>query len=536
MTKSIIRKLRRRPLTLALSALLLSGVISQHAAAQAFPTVINLSSLDGTSGFRVDGVATGDLSGHSVSSAGDINGDGLGDLIIGTSSASPNGLQSACSYVVFGKLGPFAATSALSSLDGTNGFRLDSLATDDFCGYSVSAAGDINGDDIDDLIIGAFGASSTGSYSAGSSYVVFGKATPFNATLALSSLDGTNGFRLDGTAVLDRSGFSVSAAGDVNGDGHDDLIVGATTADFNGSQSGSSYVVFGKATPFAATLALSSLDGTSGFRLDGVADDRAGRSVSAAGDINGDGLDDLIIGAPNGANAPGSSYIVFGKATPFAANFALSNLNGTNGFRLDGQVVFDYSGSSVSGAGDINGDGCDDLIIGARGAVANGMGTGRSFVVFGQTTPFPAIFALSSLNGSNGFRLDGVEAGDSFGESVSAAGDINGDGRDDLIVGARFADPNGFDSGSSYVVFGKATPFAPTLSLSSLDGTTGFRLDGAAIDERAGTSVSAAGDVNGDGHDDFIIGAPGAELRPTSAGRSYVVFGRDTGAFKNGFE
>ena len=535
MTKSNIHKLRRRPMALALSALLLSGLINQYAAAQSFPAVINLSSLNGSNGFRVDGVATDDLSGHSVSSAGDINGDGLGDLIIGTSSAGPNGPQSACSYVVFGKATPFAATLGLSSLDGTNGFSLDSL-TNDFCGYSVSAAGDINGDGRDDLIIGAFGASLNGSYSSGSSYVVFGKASPFAAALALSSLDGMNGFRLDGTGVLDRAGFSVSAAGDINGDGRDDLVVGATTADFNGSQSGSSYVVFGKATPFAATLALASLDGTSGFRIDGVADDRAGRSVSAAGDINDDGRDDLIIGAPNGANGPGSSYVVFGKAAPFAATLVLSNLNGTNGFRLDGEVTFDYSGSSVSGAGDINGDGRDDLIIGARGAIANGMGTGRSFVVFGQTTPFPAIFALSSLNGSNGFRLDGIDVGDNLGASVSAAGDINGDGLDDLIVGARFADPNGFNSGSSYVVFGNATPFAATLALSSLDGTSGFRLDGAA-DDRAGTSVSAAGDVNGDGRDDLIIGAPGSNVVPVGAGRSYVLFGRDAGAiFKNGFE
>jgi hypothetical protein len=134
---------------------------------------------------------------------------------------------------------------------------------------------------------------------SGSSYVVFGKSGGFAATINLSTLDGTNGFRLDGVAAFDLSGISVSSAGDVNGDGFDDLIVGADVgADPNGSNSGSSYVVFGKSGGFAATINLSTLDGTNGFRLDGVAaNDRSGRSVSSAGDVNGDGFDDLIVGA-----------------------------------------------------------------------------------------------------------------------------------------------------------------------------------------------------------------------------------------------
>jgi len=166
--------------------------------------------------------------------------------------------------VVFGKdtatVGNFTPTLALSSLSGSNGFRLDGVAANDYSGHSVSAAGDINGDGIGDLIVGADRADPNGNASSGSSYVVFGQSTGFTATLALSSLTGSNGFRLDGVAASDYSGLSVSAAGDINGDGFGDLIVGAYGADPNGGYSGSSYVVFGRAAAVAA-VAVPGLNG-----------------------------------------------------------------------------------------------------------------------------------------------------------------------------------------------------------------------------------------------------------------------------------
>ncbi len=536
MTNFTIHKLGRRPLAMALSALLLSGVMNQRAAAQAFPAVINLSSLNGSNGFRLDGVAAYDYSGHSVSAAGDINHDGHDDLIVGAYGTDPNGSASGSSFLVFGKATPFAPTLALSGLSGTNGFRLNGVAAFDYAGNSVSAAGDVNGDGIGDLIIGALNADSNGGNS-GSSYVVFGKATSAAAALSLSSLDGTNGFRIDGTAVNDRSGISVAAAGDVNGDGVDDLIIGAPNADPKGTYSGTSYVVFGKATPFAANLALSSLDGNNGFRIIGAAAyDRSGASVSAAGDINGDGYGDLLIGSVPIFDSDSTSYIVFGKATPFAAALALSSLNGTNGFRLD-SVAGDGPSRAVSALGDINGDGRDDLIVGAPNADPNGGNSGSSYVVFGKATPFAATLALPSLNGTNGFRLDGVAPDDRSGYWVSAAGDMNDDGHDDLSVGALNADPNGDSSGSSYVVFGKVTPFSATLALSSLDGTNGFRLDGVAAGDVSGQSVSAAGDINGDGRGDLVIGASRADPNGSNSGSSYVVFGRaPERIFNNGFE
>jgi Ca2+-binding RTX toxin-like protein len=492
-----------------------------------FNPVVELSALDGTDGFQINGAVAGDYSGRSVSAAGDINGDGIDDLIIGAYKASPNGPQSGAAHVVFGSPAGFPANLELTALDGSNGFQIRGAAEYDYAGFSVSRAGDINGDGIDDLIIGAYGADTNGSNS-GTSYVVFGSHMPFTATVELSALDGSNGFQIRGAAAGDQSGYSVSAAGDMNGDGIDDLIVGAPYADPNGSNSGTGYVVFGSQLAFPPILELLTLDGSNGFQIRGeAAGDQSGFSVSGAGDINGDGIDDLIIGT-NGAGTNGSSYVVFGSQTAFAAAVELSSLDGSNGFKIIGAAAGDLSGKSVSRAGDVNGDGIDDLIIGASGAAPNGPSSGASDVVFGSQMPFAATVELATLNGSNGFQISGAAAGDNSGYSVSAAGDINGDGIDDLIIGAPYADPNGSNSGAGYVVFGSRTAFAANLNLSALYGSNGFQINGEAPGDQAGTSVSAAGDINGDGIADLIIGAPYSAPNGTNSGAGYVLFGQRT--------
>lgn len=260
----------RRPLVRALQLALLGAGLSA-ATAHAAPPVIPLSALDGNNGFRLDGVVSEEYSGTSVSGIGDINGDGIDDLIIGAYGA---GGFSGRSYVVFGRsTGSFAAAINLSTLNGSNGFRLDGVGQS---GRDVSGAGDVNGDGVDDLIIGAPAA---GLGSSGSSYVVFGRrGSGFASAISLSSLDGSNGFRLDGAAG-DVSGVAVSAAGDINGDGLDDLVIGANRANPNGTDSGSSYVVFGRGTGFDAVINLATLNGSNGFRLDGVAEGDHGAAL-----------------------------------------------------------------------------------------------------------------------------------------------------------------------------------------------------------------------------------------------------------------
>jgi hypothetical protein len=457
-------------------------------AAQAFEPVVQLSSLDGSTGFRLDGVSRSDKSGYSVSAAGDVNGDGIDDVLIGATQTDFNGTNSGSTYVVFGSHSPFVSAIGLTSLNGSTGFRLDGANGREGVGQQVSAAGDVNGDGIDDLLIGAKTADFNGEINTGSTYVVFGRRSPevFASTIELSSLNGSTGFRLVGATENDNSGRSVSAAGDVNGDGVDDLLIGAPYTDPNGDSSGSTYVVFGRPSPevFASTIDLASLNGSTGFRLDGVSSgDHSGASVSTAGDVNGDGIDDLLIAAddanPNDFKHAGSTYVVFGRRSPdgFASTIELSSLNGSTGFRLDGEAEEDYSGISVSAAGDVNGDGIDDLLIGAYYASHNGLErASSSYVVFGSTSSFGPVIDLSSLDGSTGFRLDGVAEYDYSGFSVSAAGDVNADGIDDVLIGAYQADPNGDSSGSTYVVFGAKEDIDETTCFPLKNQTGGIAL------------------------------------------------------------
>ena len=471
----------------------------------------------GIGGFAINGIASGDNSGYSVSSAGDVNADGYADVIIGAPYVDTNASNGGASYLVFGK-----ATSTTVNLSdittGTGGFVINGISASDYSGYSVSSAGDVNGDGYDDFTIGAYGVSS----STGASYVVFGKSTTTAVELSTVAT-GSGGFVINGIDTGDQSGYSVSSAGDVNGDGLDDLIIGARYDDTNATKAGASYVVFGKTTGTAVDLS-NIVAGTGGFTINGAnVRDYSGYSVSGAGDVNGDGLADLIVGAyANDANASlaGSSYVVFGKSATTAVE--VSNL-GAGGFAIKGISASDYSGRSVSSAGDVNGDGYDDLLIGADGVDTNGSKSGASYVVFGKSGTTDV--ELSSItSGTGGFVINGVSTDDNSGYSVSAAGDVNGDGLDDIIVGANYDDPNGGQSGASFVVFGKAT--TTTVELSDIElGTGGFVINGINANDTSGFSVSGAGDVNGDGFADLLIGAPNADINAVDSGSSYVVFG-----------
>lgn len=335
----------------------------------------------------------------------------------------------------------------------------------DNLGRSVSGAGDVNGDGVNDFIVGASSVGTNGPQSGSVS--------------VYSGSDGTLLHTFNGDSAGDFFGLSTSGAGDVNGDGFDDLIVGAFRDDTFGADSGNARVFSG-------------FDGSVLYNFFGdSAGDFLGNSVSGAGDVNGDGFADLIVGSqnddPNGMNS-GSAFVYSGA-------------DGSTLYSLSGSLPFDAFGFSVSGAGDVNGDGFADVIVGAIDADVSGVDKGRAFV-------------FSGADGQILYTLDGSNLQDRFGISVKDAGDVNGDGFADVIVGAHLADTFGADSGSARVVSG-------------IDGATLHTLNGTAAGDEFGFSVSGAGDTNGDGFDDLIVGSHFNDIAGFNAGRVRVFSGLD---------
>jgi Ca2+-binding RTX toxin-like protein len=586
-------------------------------------TNIDLTSLAASDGFIIQGDVAYDLAGSSVSSAGDINGDGFADLIVGASGGDDGGDRAGEAYVIFGKAGATRANIDLTSLAAADGFIIQGDVSRDLAGFSVSSAGDINGDGFSDLIVGALRGDNGGT-NAGEAYVIFGKAAATRTDIDLTSLAASDGFIIQGDVAYDNAGSSVSSAGDINGDGFADLIVGAPRGDNGGAEAGEAYVIFGKAGATRANIDLTSLAASDGFIIQGdVARDYAGFSVSSAGDINGDGFADLIVGAiygDEGGTDAGEAYVIFGKAGATRANIDLTSLAASDGFIIQGDAAGDVAGGSVSSAGDINGDGFADLIVGAISGDDGGTDAGEAYVIYGRadfgsapvagddslsavqdqiatyasfqllandvsaftltvsavsnaiggtvvlnadktisftptagftgTAGFDYIASdgaqadtgrvtitvaapvaaqtidLTFLAASQGFVIQGDDAGDLAGSSVSSAGDINGDGFADVIVGAQGGDNGGYPAGEAYVIFGKAGATRANIDLTSLAASDGFIIQGDVAGDKAGRSVSSAGDINGDGFADLIVGAPFGDNAGTTAGEAYVIFGK----------
>jgi hypothetical protein len=510
-----------------------------------FGSTIKLSNIAaGKGGFAIIGENANDLSGYSISSAGDVNGDGLADLLVGAKDNDANGTNSGRAYVVFGKTDT-AAVNLSDIVAGKGGFVIQGTgSTTSTAGYeigaSVSAVGDLNGDGLADLLVGAPNSSST---STGRAYVVFGKTS--TSAVGLTAL-GTGGYTLSGTTAA-AFGTSVAGLGDVNGDGLTDLAYGIPGFDSNTTtlkDNGRAIILFGRST--APSFAVTSTD-TYEFGYTGAGlSDALGSSVAAAGDFNGDGLADVVFGVGasdvNGTDS-GRTYLIFGRTDPRAPGTSGTFTNGgtltdvakgVGGFAIDGTNAGDGAGFSAMGVGDVNGDGLADLLIGARGADVNGLvDAGRSYVVFGKTGSTIASVALSDIaGGSGGFVINGQCAGDASGYKVAAAGDLNGDGLADMLISANAADTaGGADAGRTYVVFGTSKTAAIELSAVAT-GRGGFVIDGTNGSDMSGASVAAAGDINGDGLADLIVSSTQADpAGKSNAGITYVIFGATGGAF-----
>ena len=445
--------------------------------------------------------------------------------------------------VAFLTIGAQAASAAtpVDLLNAAN-VRIDGQQAGDQAGTWVQAAGDVNGDGIDDVLVCALTADQNGRSNSGSAYVIYGQQSLTD--IDLQTL-GQKGFRIDGAAAGDNACWSGGGIGDVNGDGIDDVAVGAPGADNNArSGSGSAYVIYGQKTADPSDVDLANITTTQasrGMRIDGaLAGDGFGTTVGPRlGDFNHDGLADFVVGGQgvsnNGRAASGSSYVIYGQSTADPADIDLANITGsqgTRGMRIDGAVAGDNSGWYY-GTGDFNGDGIRDVAISNPFADDNGRSSSGSVaVVYGQNTADPTDVDLANITGSQaarGMLIDGGAANDDAGWS-SAAGDINGDGISDVVVGSVVSDHNSrTDSGSVAVVYGQPTPDPTDVDLSGItagDSSRGMEIDGAAAADQTGFS-SSSGDVNGDGIDDVVIGAPTADNNGRAdSGSLYVIDGQ----------
>jgi len=396
----------------------------------------------GRRGFRISarGIAGGV---QSVAGAGDVNGDGLGDLLVGTPVArDAGGVTPGSAFVVFGK-----KTSGTVVLDriGRHGFRIVGERRRDYAGAAVAGGGDFNGDGLADVIVGAPKVEVSDRTNAGATYVVFGKRN--SATVELSTLGG-GGIKVAGARSGEEVGNAVAHTSDMNGDKLDELVLGAQNSDSGGRNSGAAYVVYGRRT--ASAINLSQLGNRGYMIVGGAAREGAGFSVSGLKDVNGDKLGDVAIGAPAArysGRGSGSAYVVFGR--PAAGRVELSKLSSA-GYRVDG-VAGDVAGFAVGGATDQGRDGRGELIVGAPGADTDrAMNSGTAYVVYGTGARKPR--RLDRL-GNGGFRLSPIRFPGSVGAAVAEAGDIDGDGRAELAIGAPGASYDGRNGSGAIYVF-----------------------------------------------------------------------------------
>ena len=454
--------------------------------------------LQAAADWRAESNQNSSFFGWSVSAAGDVNGDGYSDIIIGANKYDSGQTDEGKVFLWFGSAGGLGANGTPTNADWSAESNQDSANF----GYSVSCTGDVNGDGYSDVI-------------AGAPFYDNGQSNEGRAYLYLGSSTGpslSQDWRGESNQVNANFGSCVSGAGDVNGDGKSDVIIGAPLYDNNETDEGRVFLWYGTSSGLGANGTPSN-SGWSAESNQISAD--FGISVSCAGDVNGDGYSDVIVGADlynNPETDEGAAFVWYGSPTGIAANGTPVNA----GWISESNQANAHFGISVSSAGDINGDGFADVIIGANLFDGSFSNEGKAFLWYGSN----AGLAVSGTPANAGWSAGSGQADADFGICVSTAGDVNGDGYSDVIAGADLYDDGQVNEGQVYQFNGSA---------SGLSSVINWTAEGNQNGSAFGNSVSTAGDVNGDGYSDVIIGAMSYDNGHTDEGRAFVYYGSSSG-------
>ena len=411
--------------------------------------------------------------GYSVASAGDVNNDGYDDVIVGAYNYDNGQTDEGRAFVYFG---------SSTGLQTTPSWTAESDQAYARFGYSVSSAGDVNNDGYGDVLVGAY-VYDNGETDEGRVYLYLGSASGPSASPSWTAEGNQNSCYF---------GSTVASAGDVNGDGFDDVLVAALFYSNGESMEGRVHMYLGSASGLPASPSWTA-EGNQVFA-------NFGRSTACAGDVNNDGYDDVVIGAyyyDNGEVNEGSAFLYFGSS---------SGLSTSPSWIGESNQKDAWFGYSVSSAGDVNNDGYDEVVVGAVGYDNPDLNEGRAYLYLGSA---------SGLSSSPAWTVESDQASAYMGV-VSSAGDINGDGFSDVVVGAYFYDNDTVDEGRVFLYLGSASgPSAtPSWTAESDQYSTMF-----------GSSLSSAGDVDSDGASDVIVGAYSFDNGQTDEGRAYVFYG-----------